>query len=252
MRLPQELLDEIIGHFDLSRDFDHETSKTLRSCALVSRALVRPSQMALFCRISSWDYFEDNHEFCEHFLALLSSSRHLVGYIRTLDIELPYKGLDLTLHILAALTQLHTLIMRNSYSYPTPFPHDSSVFALPTLRRVELSYFHFLRPQELHSALLKAASLEELVLSDIRCLDETENTSFPAIDGKVGSDCGPRLKSLGLIRVKRGQFFLEALDIRHLESLTLSARPWPSPLSAHPQVNLMSLRHIKVINIWGG
>ncbi|KAJ7773443.1 hypothetical protein B0H16DRAFT_1512368, partial [Mycena metata] len=221
MRLPQELLEEIIGHLDLSRNFDHETSKTLRSCALVSRALARPSQMALFCRISSRDYFGDNYEFCEHFLALLSSSPHLVGYTRTLDIGLPYKG-DLTLHILAAVTQLHTLIMRNSYSR-IPFPHDSSVFALPTLRRVELNYFHFLRPQELHSALIKAISLEELVLFDIRCLDETENTTFPAIDEQVGSDGGPRLKSLVLNRVRCGQHLVEALDIRHLESLTLSA-----------------------------
>ncbi|KAJ7030357.1 hypothetical protein C8F04DRAFT_1236497, partial [Mycena alexandri] len=90
MRLPQELLDEIIGHLDLSRKFDRETSQTLMSCALVSRALARPSQMALFYRISTWDNFEDDLQFCFNLLALLSSSPHLADYIRTLDVGFPY------------------------------------------------------------------------------------------------------------------------------------------------------------------
>ncbi|KAJ7030360.1 hypothetical protein C8F04DRAFT_731409 [Mycena alexandri] len=233
MRLPQELLDEIIGHLDLSKKFDRETSETLMSCALVSRALTRPSQMALFHRICAWDYFIDGLQFCDHLSALLSSSPHVADYIRTLDVGIPYNGVNLTLHILSAVTRLHTLIMRDSFD--TLLPRDSPVFAFTTLRRFELRYFELQSPQELQSVLLKAVSLEELVLSDISFRNKHENTSFPAIDEKVGSDCSPRLKSLDLVRVQRGRHIVEALDIsiRNLESLTLSA-PWPTAFSVPP------------------
>ncbi|KAJ7204859.1 hypothetical protein B0H12DRAFT_1160856 [Mycena haematopus] len=54
--LPQELIDEIIGTFDLSEQYDPQIARTLKSCALVARSFVRQSQACLFAYISAWDY----------------------------------------------------------------------------------------------------------------------------------------------------------------------------------------------------
>jgi hypothetical protein len=49
-RVPQELVDAILGELDISEQRNFKNEATLKSCAIVARSFIRPSQARLFAR----------------------------------------------------------------------------------------------------------------------------------------------------------------------------------------------------------
>ncbi|KAJ7029376.1 hypothetical protein C8F04DRAFT_42610 [Mycena alexandri] len=242
VQLPQELIDTIIDEFDVSltdigdpRIFPDR--KTLRSCALVSRAFVRPSQKKLFSTVSTryrsgdrWAQSPD--ERLRLFSKLLASNPHIGQYVRTLNLGYRCgrsKSLD---HILLALPNLNIVNLypwrdfrsRNWHvAEEFPIHHRDSflaVFSLSSLRILALRDHRFSNPVALLSMLSNSIGLEELVLHNIEFAD------LQVADRPKDRPDTPQLvlKSLTLIGMSISDIdtLLNAftnVDISHLQSL---------------------------------
>ncbi|KAJ7766646.1 hypothetical protein B0H16DRAFT_1686927 [Mycena metata] len=216
VQLPQELIDTIIDEFDVSLTHINYTSifpdrHTLRSCALVSRAFVRPSQKKLFSIVSirSADWNQSPDERMRLFSKLLASRPHIAQYVRTLNLGYRCarsKSLD---HILLSLPNLNTVNLypwRDSHSrnwqttQEFPMHHRDSfvvVFSLSSLRSLALRDHRFTNPVALLSMLGESTGLEELVLQNI----EFANLEVAARPKNPAAIPRLVLKSLKLIRM---------------------------------------------------
>ncbi|KAJ7848295.1 hypothetical protein B0H13DRAFT_75808 [Mycena leptocephala] len=246
MRIPQELVDEIISTFDISEAYDSEIEGALKSCALVSRPFVRPCQMRLFARISVRDYEEIHNEnlsasphaasiaMSRKLSALLSCSPHIAAYIRALD--LCYNGTTIEAKfvppILSAVTSLKTLILTDHFCAPFPVnPSTIAVFSLPSLRRVKLRRYQFSNPFELESLLSKAICLKELTLWCIYFADEYfNNNNGSRVRDEISSTGAVRLEALTLARmdtitVEPMLSSFTRIDLQHLNFLSLLESP---------------------------
>ncbi|KAJ6579928.1 hypothetical protein DFH09DRAFT_1360602 [Mycena vulgaris] len=190
VQLPQELIDAIIDEFDPSlkeknRPRVFPDRETLRSCALVARAFVRPSQAKIFSTVnlSCLDCFEAPEERSRLFSKLLSSKPHIRSYVRTLILSYRCTGSNFVGRILSSLPNLDSLSLRPSFDdlvmmdnlYP-PFPTHLrdpilAVFSSTSLRRLELRNHQFNTAQELQHILENGRDLKELMLVNIRFTD---------------------------------------------------------------------------------
>ncbi|KAJ7448013.1 hypothetical protein FB451DRAFT_1289561 [Mycena latifolia] len=254
MRIPQELINAIIGEFDLSEKFDSLSKTTLESCALVSRSCVRLCQARLFARISVYDYEQNPTVLSQQLSAALASSPHLAGYIRTLNLYYTQDSdeTEFVSRILCAVTALHTLILEASY-FKDSFPIDAAtlaVFALPSLRRIQLFQYQFANAYELQSLLSRSAFLEDLKLSqvDFRGDEEDGLDADPAASPVLENNSSKvvlRSLALDVMEPVDVDMMLESfttVDITHLHSLSLSV----SPITGLLHANAGSLQTIKI------
>ncbi|KAJ7204855.1 hypothetical protein B0H12DRAFT_1330521 [Mycena haematopus] len=248
MRVPQELMDEIIGTLDLSQEYDPQIAEALKSCALVAHSFVRHSQARLFAKISVRDY--DRHTsrrnealsssphissimLSQKLSALLSRSPHLATYIRTLDLcyNATTTEANFMPQILSAVTALTGLTLTDHFcGY---FPSDLSTrgaFSLSSLQSVELCRYQFRNALELESLLSKAKCLKELTLRAID-FDDLDPIDIEAVlSREINSTSAVKLQSLSLVSLN--SYVVHAMldsfttvDIRHLKTLSIRNGP---------------------------
>ncbi|KAJ7134929.1 hypothetical protein C8R43DRAFT_1021509 [Mycena crocata] len=259
MRVPQELIDAIIGELDASEERDEETKKALESCALVSRSFVQLCQMRLFASISVHDYEQDQSILSQQLSTVLSSSPHLASYIRSLDLYYNLyddedEGAAFVAHILSNVTKLNRLILTSAGK--DPFPINSatvSVFSLPSLRRVELYDYRFSNVFEIHSLLTRSVSLKCLTLHRVDFTGddnhEPHRYSVARVDDIAGAHTARHvvLESLTLIKmepldVEEMLNSFTTVDVQHLQSLYFIQ----SPISGFLKANAGSIKKLKM------
>ncbi|KAF8209221.1 hypothetical protein K438DRAFT_1960950 [Mycena galopus ATCC 62051] len=262
MTIPQELIDEIIGEFDISQKYDAETEATLKSCALIARPFLRSAQSHLSARISFLDYrsrWKDNRTppsvlLAQRLSALLHYAPHIAIFIRTLDLCYPSTRpeADLVPRILSAVPALNSLVLRNS-AENGPFPVNPStitVFSLQSLRRVELRGYQFANALELESLLGTAICLKELILRDIYFEDMVQSNADAREAG-----CGGRVKLENLVLEELYHSAVETMfdsfttvDIRHLKSLAIFDSGMT--MTELLRVNARSIQQLKLGNAY--
>ncbi|KAF8169858.1 hypothetical protein K438DRAFT_1854785 [Mycena galopus ATCC 62051] len=233
MRVPAELIHAIINQVDVPNHWvDVEDRETLQSCALAARLCLRPSQKRLFRWLSP---AAGNH--IRRLSAVLESSPHLGGYVRTLELSLCLNSADFrfAVQLLHVVTALETLVLQSAFLQGS-FPFDCKVvmILLPTLRRVELGYYKFHDPFELESLLKDFVSLRELKLMEIEFINDGSAEKRRRNTARKGrSRHSPRiLESLTLVRIQPTtvESMLECfttVDIKHLKSLSSAAACTP-------------------------
>lgn len=244
MRIPQELV-AIIGELDISEQRNFENEATLKSCALVARSFVRPSQARLFARTIAHDHtriepstsYQSGTVPSQRLATILSTSPHITGYIRILDVD-HNPTADFVRQILVAVTAPHTLILADNPG--SPFSIDASiigVFSLPSLQCGELCRYQFEDTAELESLdlTLRAVYFPGFVR--------------PINMGNPGSSAASEvaLEQLSLVEAQRQDVDLmldlfATVDIRHLKSLSLADTDITRLLYA----NARSLRTLKL------
>ncbi|KAJ6552747.1 hypothetical protein B0H19DRAFT_1377577 [Mycena capillaripes] len=251
MRIPQELVDEIIGEFDLSQKYDFQIHQTLKSCALAARSFVRPCQTRLFARISVRDYEKYSTALdreppsltssphaasillSRQLAALLSSSPHIALYIRSLDLRYNVDTTEAKFIplILSAVTALEILILTDHFFGAFPVNHPSTM--------------------ALESLLSRAKSLKELTLDAIDFHDEfyyNYDGSGVRRDGRLSDVV---LETLTLVRlhttIEPMLDLFAAVDIRHVKCLSLLECPFPMGIL---QANACSIQKLKVRTAW--
>ncbi|KAF7371190.1 hypothetical protein MSAN_00754500 [Mycena sanguinolenta] len=263
MRIPQELVDEIISEFDLSKGYDPGSAEILKSCALVSRSFATRCQARLFARISVRDYGRDigprdailahtiSAKLSKRLSALLSRSPHLANYIRILDLcyNSGMREASFIPQILSAVTALTSLTLANRHDFGGFFPVSSfavGAFSLPSLRRVELSGYQFRNVFDLEFFLSKAKCLKGLTLREIDFDDfqPVDIESFPPWESTLGE---MKLETLCLDKLHRTVVTsmlhsFTKVDMRHLKSLCIRN----SPLTEFLRANSRSLHKLKI------
>ncbi|KAJ6523515.1 hypothetical protein DFH09DRAFT_1330004 [Mycena vulgaris] len=260
MYLAQELIyavvDAIVADAHLVQhpwtriiDTDPATIKTLRSCALVGRAYVRPCQMCIFQDLALSD---KRHGSPQTLSALLVTNPHLAFYVRGLSVDYRKmeEHLEPIMHILALVTNLtHLAISPDPQRYPVPLPAlVLKAFSFPKyLRHIALGYFYFEDVWELHTLLCRNKSLRSLVLRKIT-LESTEKLRPGDSQAQIPSAESPRIVleslRLGFMEARVVQAMLDAftvVDITHLSVLELLEIPMKPLLT----LNAPSLQHIK-------
>ncbi|KAJ7430520.1 hypothetical protein B0H11DRAFT_2135344 [Mycena galericulata] len=270
MRLPQELIDEIIGEFDIpGKPNFREIRKTLKSCALVARSFARPSQMLLFSRIAVDDYAfnkcrydQDPYDYEPTSLSLqlaklLETSPHLASYIRTLDLDFALYSMDgeSVPKILSVVTRLHTLTLTscNECDSLNPFHDFIAMGSLPCLQRLELRDYELDSPVELELLLSRIPSLRELTLRGIDFSNKLRKIERDndCVDKKSSGAGRVLLDALTLVYmtqldVEQMLDFFTTVDIKHLKSLSLTGWPVPALLRA----NAGSIQTVKIVECY--
>ncbi|KAJ6538821.1 hypothetical protein DFH09DRAFT_1176325 [Mycena vulgaris] len=255
MPLPQELInlivDAIVDCVDLAHNPWIITSplgrvirETLRYCALIARAFVRPCQMYIFHGLTL-----GNTTRTKALSALCLTRPHLPSYIRALVLECrpAEEYLESIMHILAAATNLTRLkIYPQSQAYCMPL-HASlaAAFSLPYVRHIELGKVVFEDAFKLQALLSASRSLKTLTLYWITFVETTKPTQTL----QIPAPAAPRvvLDSLKMIYMHPTQMqaMLDAftvIDITQLRSLDLD------DVSMQPllKLNARTLQHIKI------
>ncbi|KAJ7665913.1 hypothetical protein DFH06DRAFT_1470163 [Mycena polygramma] len=233
-QLPQELIDAIIDEFDpfLPETNEFPDLETLRSCALVARAFVRPSQSKLFHTVKTGGYYSYNSsspdERCRLFAKLLSSRPHVGHYVKNLIFVYRCARSTSLDQILSSLPNLKMMSLHPWHDYRSKnrfqaFPthhRDSFVaaFALASLRHLELRNHEFQDTAELQSMLSNSIGLEELVLRDITFAE----LSVPDLPTEAAA---PRvvLRTLELVGIRVDavdaiSHSFTLVDVKHLHS----------------------------------
>ncbi|KAJ6583060.1 hypothetical protein DFH09DRAFT_1360328 [Mycena vulgaris] len=264
MDLPQELIDSIVDAIveglDLVQDpwiVDNtvDVLESLRSCALVAHAFVRPCQIYIFHGLTLSD---DERLPPELFSGLFAKSPHLASYVRALYFE--YKAveedLEPIMHILGSITNLTRLDIYPHpesmwQSYPAPLRAAFlAAFALPSMHHITLWYFCFEDASELQTLLNGSASLKTLVLRSV-----TFGTTEPVESLEMSAEASPRvvLDSLQMyfldaahVRAMLDSFTV--VDITRLRTLYLHNTPMQSLLT----VNAPTIQHLKVRAYYSG
>ncbi|KAJ7443873.1 hypothetical protein FB451DRAFT_1295277 [Mycena latifolia] len=229
VQLPQELIDTIIDEFDLDTNNPNlfPDLEVLRSCALVSRAFVRPSQMKLFSTVDlCGTYGQSADEKSSLFSKLISARPHLRSYIKTLILSYRCARSNSVDRILSSLS-LHPSLQyarRGDYLHPA-FPillrqTFLAVFSMASLRCLELRNHQFEDPQDLENILSNSLGLKELVLFSIRF------ASIPPLPSEIRPD-PPRvlLESLEVFQMLNDHVdavlaSFTVVDVTHLRFIT--------------------------------
>ncbi|KAF8169856.1 hypothetical protein K438DRAFT_1982984 [Mycena galopus ATCC 62051] len=264
MDLPQELIDAIIdavvGDLGLFQDpwlVDNtpQVLDTLKSCALVARAFVRPCQSYIFHGITISD---DARLPPLIFSTLLMESPHLALYIRAIYFEYSIaedaENIESMQYILASAKNLERLDiypdppsqMVSWQAYPKPVRTSfESAFALPHLRHITLWYSHFSDASELQTLLKESTSLKTLVLRSI---------TFGASSSEATPELPPTESSPRVVLDSLQLYFLDAvqvqdlldsfvaIDITHLRFLYLHN----TPMNALFRVNAATIQHLRI------
>ncbi|KAJ6557858.1 hypothetical protein B0H19DRAFT_1148790, partial [Mycena capillaripes] len=165
--IPQELINVIIEDihlfnyrdpFILYRDESALLLETLRACALVSRAFVRPAQIQLFSAVG-FDKTENTASYAQ-FSQLLLHRPHICSYVRHLHIVYSLDDTEPLSKILSSLPNLEAIKFQLGSSRWAWSEHParlkaSFVVALsrPTLRRLDMIQYQFADASELHALL---------------------------------------------------------------------------------------------------
>ncbi|KAJ7448034.1 hypothetical protein FB451DRAFT_1289628 [Mycena latifolia] len=259
MDLPQELIDSIVDAIvddvDLAQDpwiIDNtvDVLETLKSCALVAHAFVRPCQTYIFHGLTLSD---DERITPEALSDLFVASPHLASHVRALYFE--YRAaaehLEPITHILASMTNLARIDIYPDLEgawqgYPAPLRASfAAAFALPCMRHITLWYFCFEDASELQALLNESTGLKTLVLRSI-----TFATTEPAENLEAPREAPPPrvvLDSLQLyfLSAPHVQAMLDAftaVDLTCLRSLYLHNTPMNSLL----RLNASSIQHVKI------
>ncbi|KAJ7099914.1 hypothetical protein B0H15DRAFT_818045 [Mycena belliarum] len=261
MDLPQELIDAIVDAIvaegDLAQDpwiIDNSVAvlETLRSCALVAHAFVRPCQTYLFHALTLTD---DEGASPEALSALFAARPHLASYARALYFE--YRAVDAhlasILHILASLTGLARIDIYPPTddvspwaTYPEPLRASfSAIFARPCIHHITLWYLWFEDASELQRLLSESTGLKTLVLRSV---------AFGALERGEGPKMPPAASSPRVVLHSLQVYFLLAehiedivrtfttVDITRLRSLYLHNTPMTSLL----RVTAPTIRDLKI------
>jgi hypothetical protein len=259
MDLPQELIDSIVDAIvdgvDLRQgpwriQYTPDLLETLKSCALVARAFVRPCQIYIFHGIDLRD--DGPIQSPEALSALFEARPHLASYVRALYFE--YNGiaehLEPITHVLASLTNLSRIDIfpeLNSQwkSYPAPLRAAfASAFALPCMCHITLKYICFEDASELHALLTSSTGLKTLELHSITFekVEPIERLQQPvAVAPRVILD-SLEIYYMGTAQVQAMLDSFTVVDITQLRSLSLENTSMKSLL----QRNAPSIQHIKI------
>ncbi|KAJ7099911.1 hypothetical protein B0H15DRAFT_796652 [Mycena belliarum] len=262
MELPQELIDAIVDAIvaegGLAQDpwmIDNSVDllETLRSCALVAHAFVRPCQTYLFHGL----ILTDNEGISPEALsAIFTASPHLASYARALYFE--HRAVDAhlesILNILASLTNLARIDIYPSTgdvslwaTYPEPLRASfSAIFALPSIQHITLCYLWFEDASELQTLLSESTGLKTLGLCSV---------AFAALERGEGPKMPPAVSSPRVVLNSLQVYFLLAehiediiqtfttVDITRLRSLYLHNTPMKSLLKvAGPTIRDLKIR----------
>ncbi|KAJ7204857.1 hypothetical protein B0H12DRAFT_467777 [Mycena haematopus] len=267
-QVPQELIDEIIGAFDLSEKYDPQIAETLKSCALVAHSFVPHSQARLFANISARDYGRNTSQdeealsyynlhrssiiLSQKLSALLSRSPHLAKYIRTLDLcyYAEREGGDEVAQILSAVTALTGLTLTDFFFGYFPLdPSATGVFSLSSLQSVELCRYQFHNAFELESLLSNAKCLKDLTLRDIEFGDLDPIDIDTVLSREIDWVSDVKLQTLSLVSLYAAEVHsmldsFTTVDIRHLKSLSIK----DGPAAAFLRANARSIQMLKLEN----
>ncbi|KAJ7770977.1 hypothetical protein DFH07DRAFT_768381 [Mycena maculata] len=256
VRLPQELIDAIVDEFDIT--FRDETvslaypdRETLRSCALVAHAFVRPSQKKLFATVDliSGLYLYNNppDERIRQFAKLLSSKPHITHYVQNLSLSYRSARSHSVDHILSSLPKLKKLCLYAQGRYPLPQPRDAflQAFSTTSLRRLELRNHKFTDASELDSILGNSVGLKELMLYKIQFVNDLSRASTTERSRVV-------LHTLEVFDMQENHVeavitAFTAVDVTHIHSI--SCDRYHIPLL---QVNALSMRELSLAVKWHG
>jgi hypothetical protein len=264
--LPQELIDSVVDAIlddvDLSQNpwIINKTPgvlETLRSCALVASAFVRPCQMYIFYGLA---VDENSRNRPESFSALFSASPHLAPYVRALFfLAIPRQveeNCESIPPFIACLTNLVRLdirapsLMDGWKEYPALARASfSSAFSLPSMKHVRIGPIRFENLSELDALLSASTGLKTLELRYITVKNTHSASSLSAMSSVAAA---PRivLESLHVYSINPGEFLamlpidsFTVLDITRLRSLRLK-RTLMKPLV---QLNASTVQHLEVV-----
>ncbi|KAJ7726679.1 hypothetical protein DFH07DRAFT_1066643 [Mycena maculata] len=249
MRLPQELVDAIIGEIHPYKPKadpfvlcpNVPLLQTLKSCALVSRACARTAQKQLFSAIALRDHHGVNTY--QKFLLLMRRWPHISGsagyvrpqissYVRHLYVDFNEDDANLLskiLHLLPNVEELRFGIRDGAGTagnwqwnvYPTPLKEAFlAVLSRPVLRRICMKGIFFTDAGELDALLGNAVGLKDLHLESIWCDSPDSHAPGPHTPAIV-------LNSLKLVfpsyrSVNRILSALTTVDLTCLRSLDLN------------------------------
>ncbi|KAJ7735737.1 hypothetical protein B0H16DRAFT_1575249 [Mycena metata] len=220
MKLPQELIDLIIGEIFVHKDPDpflpwRQRSPvaiyTLKSCTLLSRAFVRTAQKQLFLAIR-----------VRPGLSGLLNTPHICQYVKHLEVE--YAGNEIH-RFLSSLPNLQAISLHSFSQWGAQLRASVlETLALPTLRCVQLSGYRLADAAELHAMLKNAVGLKQLALTSIAFRQEVIGVRIELRASRTIVIDSLRLIGSGL-RSEDITSMLEAftvVDISHLRRLQIS------------------------------
>ncbi|KAJ7018687.1 hypothetical protein C8F04DRAFT_365559 [Mycena alexandri] len=226
MKLPQELVDLIIGEIFVHKDPDpflawRQRSPvaryTLKSCTLLSRAFLRTAQKQLFLAIRIRSGVSDAER-----LAQLLNTPHLCRYVKDLEVEYGGDGLFWACQFSSLLPNLQAISLHSLREWVEQPDSVRAILTLPTLRCVQLTGYRLRDAVELHTILKNAVGLKQLALTSIAFRNEV-------IDVRIRPPASIVLDSLRLtdsgLRPANISAMLEAfttVDISRLRRLEIS------------------------------
>ncbi|OBZ69190.1 hypothetical protein A0H81_10957 [Grifola frondosa] len=193
--LPQELIDETIGH--LWDDFP-----SLLSCSLSCRAWLPSARTHIFR-----DQFLASAGDCDRFEQLLEASSDIAGYVRKLSVSEPQNvfyaeaWIGRLPSLMAKLENLEHIefakLHWSSQNMPRAYANGASIFpVLARVRCIILSDVSFDTVAEVYDLLAQSPNLRDLCYRRISC----QGTTSYMVDASVRLDCRnrvpPRLRSL--------------------------------------------------------
>ncbi|KAJ7684294.1 hypothetical protein DFH06DRAFT_1288650 [Mycena polygramma] len=232
----------MVSAFEDAGDCDH----ALLSCAVLSRAFASPVQRKLFSTVHLRGIGDQ-----DRFIEVLSSSRHIGGFVRTFRAEYNVICFSsrLMVEILSALPRLECICLKaESYGDPHRIFNASPEFfdacrracSLPTVRRIELRCHIFANAMELEALLASSTSLRELLLEEISFkkkhvvrVPSSRSISLDSLEISRMEDDGP-------VRCMLEAF--TTIDIKHLRYLRLAH----SALDTILEANAGSLQEVEI------
>ncbi|KAJ7613697.1 hypothetical protein DFH06DRAFT_1369225 [Mycena polygramma] len=268
VKIPQELIDTIIEEIPLSdsqypfvtyRDESDESTllvETLRACALVSRAFVRPTQRRLFHAVGL-DLTRKGDHSNRRFSQLLLDRPHLRTYVRHLQLTYTSANDDAELisQILSSLTCLGSIKLQGrgfEWSGQPRWVKASLLAALsrPNLRHIALVEVKFTSASELHAVLKNCVGMKQLELLGIQFVNhEGLNPDTTTADPCTPSILLDSVVLLGLDSADVDSVLqaFTAIDITHLRFLKLIQTAPENILRANvstvQRVEILFVRH---------
>ncbi|KAJ7936682.1 hypothetical protein B0H13DRAFT_2303380 [Mycena leptocephala] len=179
MRLPQELVDNILDDLFLAGPHNENRVTEMRVAALVSRSFCRRSQRHLFSKISIDRDPSRLRELCR----VVQDSPHIGVYIERLCLILTSDETQATCADAANLLEALPILKHLQFGYPASRhprnPRPLDLRPLPaSLRSLELTSIRFQSPSALDALLSDAACLQDLKLCRIVFEDVSRCTSL--------------------------------------------------------------------------
>ncbi|KAJ7603231.1 hypothetical protein DFH06DRAFT_1394327 [Mycena polygramma] len=268
VKIPQELIDTIIEEIPLSdsqypfityRDESDESTllvETLKACALVSRAFLRPTQTRLFHAVGL-DLTRNGDHSHRRFSQLLLDRPHLRTYVRHLQLTYTPANDDAELisRLLSSLTCLESIKLHGrgfEWSGQSLQVKASLLAALsrPNLRHITLVEVKFTSASELHAVLKNCVGMKHLELLGIQFVNHDGlNMYTTAADPCTPSIALDSVALLGLDSADVDSVLqaFTAIDITHLRFLKLIQTAPENILRANvstvQRVEILFVRH---------